>query len=68
MRMWRCFNWKQRDADLDAEIEAHLAMASRDGIERGEAPQAAEEAARREFGNTHADRRVDARGVGMDLD
>ncbi|HEY2013371.1 MAG TPA: ABC transporter permease [Bryobacteraceae bacterium] len=41
----------RRDDDLDEEIRAHLAMARRDRIERGESPEAAEAAARHEFGN-----------------
>jgi putative ABC transport system permease protein len=44
----------RRDADdraLDAEIRAHLAMAVADRIARGESPDAALFAARREFGN-----------------
>jgi predicted permease len=36
---------------LEEEIRAHLAMAARDRIERGETPESAERAARREFGN-----------------
>ena len=42
---------RRRDQELDDEIEAHLTMATRDRIERGEEPQTAERAARREFGN-----------------
>jgi putative ABC transport system permease protein len=45
------FPWAHRNWELDEEIQAHLAMATRDRIERGEEPQAAELAARREFGN-----------------
>ena len=40
-----------RDADLDAEIRAHLAMAAADRVARGESPEQAASAARREFGN-----------------
>ncbi|HET7371860.1 MAG TPA: ABC transporter permease, partial [Gemmatimonadaceae bacterium] len=40
-----------RDSDLDDEIRAHFAMAVADRIARGESPQAAVAAARREFGN-----------------
>ncbi len=39
------------DQELDEEIQAHLAMAKRDRIERGDTPQAAEHAARVEFVN-----------------
>ena len=42
---------RRYDQELEAEIQAHLAMATRDRIERGEEPKAAELAARREFGN-----------------
>ena len=40
-----------RDADLDDEIRAHFAMAIAERIKRGESPEAATAAARREFGN-----------------
>jgi putative ABC transport system permease protein len=36
---------------LDEEIESHLRMAAQDRVERGETPEQAEAAARREFGN-----------------
>jgi len=49
LRSW--FSRGRRDRELDEEIRAHLAMAARDRIERGEDPRAAEAAARREFGN-----------------
>jgi predicted permease len=45
------FGRRRRDQELDEEIQAHLAMAIRDRIDRGEDPRAAEMAARREFGN-----------------
>src|SRR5258708_40193092 len=45
------FSRRRRNQELDEEIQAHLAMATRDRIERGEEPQAAERAARRELGN-----------------
>jgi len=41
----------ERDADLDDEIRAHFAMAVADRVARGESPDAAAAAARREFGN-----------------
>jgi putative ABC transport system permease protein len=41
----------RRNRELDDEIQAHLAMAARDRIERGEEPREAALAARREFGN-----------------
>jgi len=43
--------WRRREAELDEELRSHLAMAERDRIERGESPQAARYAVRREFGN-----------------
>ena len=47
----RLFHRKRRDEELDEEIQSHLAMATRERIEQGEEPQAAAQAARREFGN-----------------
>jgi putative ABC transport system permease protein len=51
----KMFGWfagrKQRHQELDEEIRAHLAMAIRERIERGEDPAEAEANARREFGN-----------------
>jgi putative ABC transport system permease protein len=41
----------RRDADLDAEIRAHFAMAIAERIARGESAEEATAAARREFGN-----------------
>lgn len=45
------FGRKRREQELDEEIRAHLAMAIRERIERGEDPAEAEANARREFGN-----------------
>lgn len=45
------FRRGRREQDLEEEIEAHLAMAARERIERGEDPREAGLAARREFGN-----------------
>ncbi len=42
---------RRREAELDEEIRSHLAMAARDHEARGEAPEEAAYAARREFGN-----------------
>src|SRR4051794_38456390 len=42
---------KDRDAELREEIQSHLDMAIADRIARGEAPEAAAVAARRELGN-----------------
>ena len=41
----------QRKRDLDEEIEAHLRMAVRERVERGESPGEARAAAAKEFGN-----------------
>ena len=49
--MWEWHFRGKRDVDLDEEIQAHLAMAKHDRMERGEAAREAELAARREFGN-----------------
>jgi predicted permease len=45
------FSRRRREQDLEEEIQAHLAMAKRDRMDRGESPQSAELAARRELGN-----------------
>ncbi len=42
---------RNKDRELDEEIRAHLAMAFKDRIERGESPAQAQANARREFGN-----------------
>jgi putative ABC transport system permease protein len=49
MSWWRLFARRKRD--LDEEIEAHLRMAARDRVDRGETPIEARAAAAREFGN-----------------
>ncbi|MBZ5582878.1 MAG: ABC transporter permease [Acidobacteriia bacterium] len=51
MSFLRLFTRARRERELDEEIQAHLAMAARDRVERGADPRAAELAARREFGN-----------------
>jgi len=51
MKLWRRFRREDRDHDLADEIQAHLAMAAQDRIDRGEAPGDAEKSARRDFGN-----------------
>ncbi len=48
---WIARDREQRDAELDEEIRAHFAMAVADRIARGESPEDAAAAARREFGN-----------------
>jgi putative ABC transport system permease protein len=46
------FRWRRRrNRELDEEIQAHLQMAIRDRVERGESPEEARLAALREFGN-----------------
>jgi predicted permease len=42
---------RRRERELDEEIRAHLEMAARERMERGEPPEEARQAARREFGN-----------------
>ena len=49
MIWWRIF--ARRRADLDEEIEAHLRMAVRDRVERGESREQARAAVAKEFGN-----------------
>src|SRR5215510_9098626 len=44
---WR----KQKDAELEAEIQGHIEEAINDRIERGETPEEAHQNALREFGN-----------------
>jgi predicted permease len=52
MSIWqRLFRPEDGKADLDAEIEAHLAMAAADRRERGAGQEQANAEARREFGN-----------------
>jgi putative ABC transport system permease protein len=43
--------WRRREDELEEEIQSHLRMAIRDRMQRGESPEEAESAARREFGN-----------------
>jgi predicted permease len=43
--------WWRKQNELDAEIEAHICMAANERMERGEAPEEAWSAAKREFGN-----------------
>jgi predicted permease len=45
--LWR----RRRDEELDEEIRAHLTMAARDRVERGESEDEAQYRARHEFGN-----------------
>lgn len=48
---WPWRSRSRRERELAEEIQAHLSMATRDRIENGETPQAAEQSALREFGN-----------------
>jgi macrolide transport system ATP-binding/permease protein len=48
---WPGWFARRRDAEIDEEIEAHLRMAIRDRIERGESPVEARRRALVEFGN-----------------
>jgi putative ABC transport system permease protein len=48
---WNRRGRDRRDAELDEEIRAHFSMAVADRIARGESPDDAAAAARREFGN-----------------
>ena len=44
--------WRRRqDADLSEELRSHLELAIQDRVDRGESPEQAARAARREFGN-----------------
>ena len=45
------WNRKQRDAELNEEIQAHLALSTREEIESGQSSKHASLNARREFGN-----------------
>jgi predicted permease len=52
MRFWKqLFRQKPNGEDLDDEVRSHLRMAEQDRVERGESPEQARSAARREFGN-----------------
>ena len=50
---------RKKDRELEEELAAHIAIATSDRIERGEAPADAAAAARREFGNLVAPVRRD---------
>lgn len=45
------FNRRKKDAELDEELQAHLAIETQQRIEAGESPADAADAARRDFGN-----------------
>ena len=42
---------QKRESELDEELQSHLQMAAQDRADRGETPEQARRAARREFGN-----------------
>jgi hypothetical protein len=42
---------QKRDSELDEELQSHLSMAAQDRTDRGESPEQAHAAARRELGN-----------------
>ncbi len=50
-RRWFFARRGQGLRDLNEEIEAHLRMAVRDRVERGESPEQARAGAAKEFGN-----------------
>src|SRR4030088_1528682 len=45
------FGRRKREKELEEEVRSHLKMAAQERVERGEAGEDAERAARREFGN-----------------
>ncbi|UWZ83943.1 ABC transporter permease [Occallatibacter riparius] len=51
MSWFPSFGFQRRKRELQEEIDAHLQMAIADRVERGETPEAARQAASREFGN-----------------
>src|ERR1035437_1837340 len=52
MNLWdRLFRRKQREEELDEEVQAHLQMAAQERMERGETDEQARASAVREFGN-----------------
>src|ERR1700721_1894281 len=54
MRFWpkHWFSWEQKKNDLNDEIEAHLRIAVKERMERGESQDEAKAAAMREIGNS----------------
>jgi putative ABC transport system permease protein len=52
MSLWnRLFHGRQREKELDEEVQAHLRMATQEHAEQGESPEQARASAHREFGN-----------------
>src|SRR5690348_17339483 len=55
----RILFWRRKQQrQIDDELQGHLQMAARDRMERGQSPDAASQAARREFGNISLVREV----------
>jgi predicted permease len=50
--------WRQRKQNLEQELATHIQMSAQDRIDRGESPEKAGAAARREFGNVSLVQRV----------
>ena len=52
--------WRRRrkQEQLEEELQSHLAMSERDRVERGESPEMAVQASRRDFGNVELVQRV----------
>lgn len=48
---WALWRRKRRNAELQEEIQAHLLLAEREGIESGQTEKEARHSARRKFGN-----------------
>jgi len=48
---WHVFRWRQKEQDLDEEIQGHLKMEILQRIERGESADDARANAIRDFGN-----------------
>src|SRR5216683_591641 len=51
MRLWKLLRRKQREQELNEEIQHHLAVEIEERIRDGASPEEAERAARRDFGN-----------------
>ena len=56
--------FRRRNRDLDEEIAAHLSLSARDRIDRGDSPEQARDAARREFGSEALVKEVTRAGWG----
>ncbi len=63
----RLFRRSKLDHELDDEIHAHLSMAAKDRIERGESPTQASANLRREFGNQLLIKEVTRQNWGFSL-